>query len=194
MLQRFDESLGDGGAGRLVMRVAVYAPMKSPDHPVPSGDRRIAQLIVAALRDGPDTNPLIASRFRSWDPGRSVRDAKTDSPEDRWPPGEPPCWRNGARSWCAPAGRLGDLSLLPQGARLDWAGGGGSDSAIPYLIIEPSYRAESAEKATGPEGLPGRRRRCLKPTCFCRSRGRMPTGWSRLRAHRIAFVLLRAVP
>src|SRR4051812_6266828 len=31
------------------MRVAFYAPMKPPDHPVPSGDRRMAQLLLAAL-------------------------------------------------------------------------------------------------------------------------------------------------
>src|SRR2546423_10188816 len=48
------------------MRVAFYAPLKPPDHPVPSGDRRVAQLFLAALRmAGHDTQ--IASRFRSYD-------------------------------------------------------------------------------------------------------------------------------
>ncbi len=32
------------------MRIAFYAPMKSPDHPVPSGDRTMARLLIAALR------------------------------------------------------------------------------------------------------------------------------------------------
>jgi glycosyltransferase involved in cell wall biosynthesis len=32
------------------MRIAAYAPLKSPDHPVPSGDRRVARLIDQALR------------------------------------------------------------------------------------------------------------------------------------------------
>jgi glycosyltransferase involved in cell wall biosynthesis len=32
------------------MNVAFYAPMKSPDHPVPSGDRTIARALQAALR------------------------------------------------------------------------------------------------------------------------------------------------
>ena len=32
------------------MRVAFYAPLKPPDHPVPSGDRRVAQLFLQALR------------------------------------------------------------------------------------------------------------------------------------------------
>lgn len=31
------------------MRIAFYAPMKSPDHPTPSGDRRMARLLIAAL-------------------------------------------------------------------------------------------------------------------------------------------------
>jgi glycosyltransferase involved in cell wall biosynthesis len=31
------------------MRIAFYAPMKSPDHPVPSGDRLMAQLLIRAL-------------------------------------------------------------------------------------------------------------------------------------------------
>ncbi|RCS22627.1 glycosyltransferase family 1 protein [Phyllobacterium salinisoli] len=31
------------------MRIAFHAPMKSPTHPVPSGDRRMAQLLVKAL-------------------------------------------------------------------------------------------------------------------------------------------------
>ncbi len=31
------------------MRIAFYAPMKSPNHPVPSGDRLMAQLLVRAL-------------------------------------------------------------------------------------------------------------------------------------------------
>lgn len=31
------------------MRIALYAPMKSPAHPVPSGDRTMARLLVRAL-------------------------------------------------------------------------------------------------------------------------------------------------
>ena len=52
------------------MRVAFYAPLKAPDHPVPSGDRAIARLLLAALRcagtaRGWDVD--VASRFRSYD-------------------------------------------------------------------------------------------------------------------------------
>ncbi|MGO4125418.1 glycosyltransferase family 4 protein [Inquilinus sp. YAF38] len=50
------------------MRVAFYAPMKPPGHPVPSGDRRMARLLIEALRrGGHEVRP--ASRLRSWDPG-----------------------------------------------------------------------------------------------------------------------------
>ena len=34
------------------MKVAFYSPLKSPNHPGPSGDRLMARLLVAALRHG----------------------------------------------------------------------------------------------------------------------------------------------
>jgi glycosyltransferase involved in cell wall biosynthesis len=48
------------------MRVAFYAPMKPPDHAVPSGDRRVARLFLDALRCA-GYGPFIASRLRSYD-------------------------------------------------------------------------------------------------------------------------------
>ena len=48
------------------MRVAFYAPLKSPDHPVPSGDRRLAQAILQALRTA-GHEAWVASQFRSFD-------------------------------------------------------------------------------------------------------------------------------
>lgn len=48
--------------------IAFYAPMKSPDHPVPSGDRQMARGLMAALCDparGYDVE--LVSRFRSYD-------------------------------------------------------------------------------------------------------------------------------
>jgi glycosyltransferase involved in cell wall biosynthesis len=48
------------------MRIAFYAPLKPPDHPVPSGDRRVAQLLLAALRLAGHA-PLTAARLRSWE-------------------------------------------------------------------------------------------------------------------------------
>jgi glycosyltransferase involved in cell wall biosynthesis len=58
------------------MRIAFYAPLKPPDHPVPSGDRRIAQLLFRALREA-GHEPTLACRFRSFegrgDPARQAR-------------------------------------------------------------------------------------------------------------------------
>jgi glycosyltransferase involved in cell wall biosynthesis len=48
------------------MRVAFYAPLKPPDHAVPSGDRQLAGALLAALRVA-GHRPEIASRFRSYD-------------------------------------------------------------------------------------------------------------------------------
>ncbi len=47
------------------MRIAFYAPLKSPDHPVPSGDRLMARLLMEALRLGGHTVDLV-SEFRSF--------------------------------------------------------------------------------------------------------------------------------
>lgn len=48
------------------MRIAFYAPMKPPDHPTPSGDRRMANLLLDALRAG-GHEPFIVSRLRTYD-------------------------------------------------------------------------------------------------------------------------------
>ena len=47
------------------MNIAFYAPLKMPDHPVPSGDRLMARLLVAALEQGGHTVSLI-SEMRSY--------------------------------------------------------------------------------------------------------------------------------
>jgi glycosyltransferase involved in cell wall biosynthesis len=48
------------------MRIAFYAPMKPPDHPVPSGDRQLARLFLLALTQG-GHKCEVASRFVSRD-------------------------------------------------------------------------------------------------------------------------------
>jgi glycosyltransferase involved in cell wall biosynthesis len=47
-------------------RIAFYAPMKAPTHPTPSGDRRMARLLIQALEMTGATVEL-ASDFRSYD-------------------------------------------------------------------------------------------------------------------------------
>lgn len=58
------------------MRVAFYAPMKPPDHPVPSGDRHLARLLMTALRHAGHTPELVShfvSRDGTGDPDRQAR-------------------------------------------------------------------------------------------------------------------------
>jgi glycosyltransferase involved in cell wall biosynthesis len=58
------------------MRIAFYAPLKPPDHKVPSGDRRVARLFLDALRLA-GHQPFIASRLRSFDAvGDAARQAR----------------------------------------------------------------------------------------------------------------------
>ena len=49
------------------MRVAFYAPLKAPTHPRPSGDRRMARLLLRALALA-GHEPVLASSFRAYDP------------------------------------------------------------------------------------------------------------------------------
>ena len=57
------------------MRVAVYAPMKPPDDPVPSGDRKAARMLAAALELA-GHRTVLASRLVTWiaepDPARDA--------------------------------------------------------------------------------------------------------------------------
>ena len=57
------------------MRISFYAPMKSPEHPNPSGDRRIAQLLMRALDQG-GHEVRLASQHRSYD---GIGDAATQA-------------------------------------------------------------------------------------------------------------------
>jgi hypothetical protein len=60
------------------MRIAFYAPLKPPDHPVPSGDRRVGREFMRALaQSGHDVE--LASRFRSWEgAGESTRQERLE--------------------------------------------------------------------------------------------------------------------
>lgn len=58
------------------MRIAFHAPLKTPDSPVPSGDRRVARLLMAALAHGGHAVDL-ATRLRSRDgTGNITRQAR----------------------------------------------------------------------------------------------------------------------
>lgn len=61
------------------MRIAFHAPLKPPDHPVPSGDRAMARALLGLLRDA-GHEPVGTGRFRTYDrsgdPERQARIAR----------------------------------------------------------------------------------------------------------------------
>ena len=59
------------------MRIGFYAPLKPPDHPAPSGDRRVARLFIDALR-GLGHEIVLLSDLRSYNrDGDAAREAAT---------------------------------------------------------------------------------------------------------------------
>lgn len=59
------------------MRISFYAPLKPPDHPAPSGDRRVARLFIAALQ-GLGHDVTLLSDLRSYNrDGDAAREAAT---------------------------------------------------------------------------------------------------------------------
>ena len=130
------------------MRVAFYAPMKPPGHPVPSGDRRMARLLIEALRRG-GHEVALASRLRSWDRGLDpARPARiealgarvADRLVRRWrgAPDRPDAWftyhlYHKAPDWLGP----------PVAAAL----------GIPYVVAEASHAPQRAPRVPGPPGI-----------------------------------------
>lgn len=120
------------------MRIAFYAPMKPPTHPVPSGDRRMARSFMALLA-GLGHEVELASRFRSYDGlGDPYRQARAEQ-----------------------LGRRLATRYLERGHRPelwftyhlyhkapDWLGPRVADIlAIPYVVAEASL---AAKRANGP--------------------------------------------
>lgn len=61
------------------MRIGFYAPLKPPDHPAPSGDRRMARLLIGALQGmGHQVNVIstLRSYNRTGDPAREAEIAE----------------------------------------------------------------------------------------------------------------------
>jgi glycosyltransferase involved in cell wall biosynthesis len=120
------------------MRVAVYAPMKPPDHPVPSGDRRMARLVMDALRlAGHDV--VLASQFRAYDgtgdPALQRAQAAQGRDEARR---LIEAWRNGDApdAW---------VTYHVYHKSPDWLGPAVACAlGIPYLVFEPSHAPKRA--------------------------------------------------
>lgn len=124
------------------MRVAFYAPLKPPDHAVPSGDRRMARLLMAALGHA-GHRVILASRLRSFegagDPAAQERirleaEAEAAQLTARYaaasPEARPEAW----------------FTYHPYYKAPDWLGPAVSAALdIPYLVAEASHAPKRAE-------------------------------------------------
>lgn len=128
-------------------RAAFYAPLKPPDHPAPSGDRRIARLFMDAFRRI-DVTPELASRFRS-------RDAAGDTDRQARMAALGP--KLAARALCRLGPERADVwftyHLYYKAA--DWFGPeAAARLGVPYVVAEASY---APKRAGGPWDLSHRR-------------------------------------
>jgi glycosyltransferase involved in cell wall biosynthesis len=116
--------------------VAFYAPLKPPDHPVPSGDRRMARALIAALALA-DLPVELASRLRSYDrEGDALRQRRIEALGGRI----------AARLARRYAGRPAEqrprawLTYHAYHKSPDWLGPAVTAAlAIPYLLVEASF-------------------------------------------------------
>lgn len=132
---------------RAGLPVAFYAPLKSPNHPSPSGDRTMARLLLKALQTG-GFAPELASELRTldiagdadtqeWIRARSQAEAERLISAYRSRPGEerPRLWFTYHVYYKAP----------------DWIGPRVADAlAIPYVVAEGS---RARKRASGPWAL-----------------------------------------
>ncbi len=123
------------------MRIAFYAPLKPPTHETPSGDRRMARLLMQALSAAAHDVSL-ASSFRSYDSspdgsdqsvfkhrGETIAHELIRDYEQRPASQRPEAWFTYHVYYRAP----------------DWLGPAISRRlGIPYLIAEPSYAPKRA--------------------------------------------------
>ena len=129
------------------MNIAFYAPMKPPDHPVPSGDRRMANLLMAALSLAGHRIELscrLCSRDGEGDPARQARLASLGAAlarrlvrrfESRPKDERPAAWLTYHLYYKAP----------------DWIGPAVCEAlGIPYLVAEASV---AGKRAGGPWDL-----------------------------------------
>ncbi len=165
------------------MRLAFYAPMKPPGHPVPSGDRRMARLLIRAL-EAAGHEVEVASDFRSregaGDPARQTEIASDAGREAERliaayaagsPEGRPEAWFTyhvyyKAPDWIGPrvAAAFGipyfiaEASLAPKRAGGPWAIGheatlAGIAAADRLFVINPVDRDCLAVLASDPARL-----------------------------------------
>jgi glycosyltransferase involved in cell wall biosynthesis len=137
---------GEGAHPQQSVRIAFYAPLKPPDHPVPSGDRKLARLFIRALALA-GHEPFVAARLRSYDRcGEPRRQARLAGLGEQL-----------ARRFCrhcrgAPPDLWFTYHLYHKAP--DWIGPGVADAlGLPYVVAEASH----AEKQAHGRWAPGHR-------------------------------------
>ena len=123
------------------MRIAFYAPLKAPDHPVPSGDRRMAHLLWRAL-EAAGHRPRLASDFRSYE-GAGDRDRQAALERQ----GAAQAARAIAACEAAPEAERPHawLTYHLYHKAPDWLGPAVTEALdIPYLLVEASYARKQA--------------------------------------------------
>src|SRR5688572_3810235 len=123
------------------MRIAFYAPLKSPTHGTPSGDRRVAGLLMDALGRAGHHVELVSS-FRSYDAaGDAARQAAMREQGLALGRRLASQWRD------APAAARPDLwfTYHTYYKAPDWLGPAASEAlGIPYVIAEASHAGKRA--------------------------------------------------
>jgi glycosyltransferase involved in cell wall biosynthesis len=125
------------------MRVAFYAPMKPPTHPLPSGDRRIALALLQALSLG-GHQVALASELRTYE---GAGDAGAQRQQQSQGAAEA---ARLVQAWTAAPGARPDawVTYHVYHKSPDFIGPAVSRRfALPYLIVEPSI---APKRATGP--------------------------------------------
>ncbi|HEY5899955.1 MAG TPA: glycosyltransferase family 4 protein [Burkholderiales bacterium] len=129
------------------MRIAFYAPLKSPTHGTPSGDRRVAGLLLDALALA-GHRPEIVSTFRSYDAGGDMERQRALQAQ-----GEAHADQLAAQWQAAPAAQRPALWFTYHlyYKAPDWLGPRVSEAlGIPYVVAEASH---AAKRAHGPWAL-----------------------------------------
>ena len=125
------------------MRIAFYAPLKPPTHVTPSGDRRVAGLLLDALERVADKVELV-STFRSFDgDGDAARQEALRRQGERHA-------RRMVEQWRASPHTRPDVwfTYHVYYKAPDWLGPTVSEAlGIPYVIVEASY---AQKRASGP--------------------------------------------
>ncbi len=126
------------------MRIAFYAPLKAPTHPTASGDRRVARLLIDALRLAGHTVEL-ASEFRSFE-----RDGDSKRQQELATQGTGIA-RDLIKQWqCGPAAQRPDIWFTYHlyYKAPDWIGPEICAAlGIAYVVAEASH---AAKRAVGP--------------------------------------------